>query len=78
MPTFDGNKQPTAGPGTVPIGTPRDHREPRDDGIQGAVTTVTGIVTIAMIIIAWVLLAFHRMNISDVLATRRDLRMEKA
>jgi hypothetical protein len=43
-----------------------------------AVTTVTGIVTIAMIIITWVLLAFHRINISDVLATCRDLRMEKA
>ena len=52
----------------------RDHREPRDDGIQGAVTTVTGIVTIAMIVIAWVQLAFHRTNISDMLATCRDLR----
>jgi hypothetical protein len=57
---------------------PRDHREPRDDGIQGAVTTVTGIVATAMIIIAWVLLTFHRMNISDVLATCGDLWVEKA
>ena len=78
MPTFDGNRQPTVGPGQRPSGRLATIANRATTESKGAVTTVTDIVTIAMIIIAWVLLAFHRINISDVLATCRDLRTEKA
>jgi hypothetical protein len=58
--------------------TPRDHRKPRHivhtatSCIQGAVSVITGIVTIAIIVIVWALFALHRPDILGAVSRRRS------
>ncbi|TVY99982.1 hypothetical protein EAS64_38500 [Trebonia kvetii] len=63
VPAFNRDGQPAADPGPRPPGRLATIASRVTTGIQGVVSAVTGIVTIAIIVIVWTLFMLHRLDI---------------
>ena len=63
VPAFKSDGQPADDPGSRPPGRLATIASRATTGIQGAVSVVTGMVTIAIIVIVWALFALHRLDI---------------